>query len=222
MAAFLCGKGQILWVVMVNTTYVHPVNFLALGSRDMFDANNKAVDYLYRALCQSEFDWVQIEDLACRFWEQLKNAHAGNAQVQARLFATYRREYENFTHLHGELIDAMFQRFTVIVNNMRANVAVLPYDDHDRVIKLLHFLDRTVWSEKVEAILESEKYETLMVDELFSKLKSSKVDRGVRAKIENQTDPCSLALVSGSLICLRDFFLCLALCPCQMRSSTCW
>jgi hypothetical protein len=47
MATFLRGKGQILWNVMVNTTYVHPVNFLALGSRDMFDANNKAVDYLY-------------------------------------------------------------------------------------------------------------------------------------------------------------------------------
>jgi hypothetical protein len=37
-----------------------------------------------------------------------------------------------------------------------------------------------------------------MVDELFSKLKSSEVDRGVRAKIENPTDPYSLALVSGS------------------------
>jgi hypothetical protein len=55
-----------------------------------------------------------------------------------------------------------------------------------------------VWSGKVEAILESEKYETLMVDELFSKLKSSEVDRGVCAKIENLTDPHSLALVSGS------------------------
>jgi hypothetical protein len=108
---------------------------------------------------------------------QLKNAHAENAQVQARLFATYRREYENFTHLPGESIDAMFQRSTVIVNNMRANVAVLPYDDHDRAVKLLHSLDRTVWSGKVEAILESEKYETLTVDELFSKLKSSEVDR---------------------------------------------
>jgi hypothetical protein len=86
----------------------------------------------------------------------------------------------------------------VIVNNMRANVAVLPYDDHDRAVKLLHSLDRTVWSGKVEAILESEKYETLMVDELFSKLKSSEVDRGVRANIENPTDPHSLALVSGS------------------------
>jgi hypothetical protein len=64
------------------------MNFLALGSRDMFDANNKVVDYMYRSLCESEFKRVQIEDLACRIWEQLKNAHAGNTQVQARLFAT--------------------------------------------------------------------------------------------------------------------------------------
>jgi hypothetical protein len=69
MAAFLRGKGQILWDVMVNTAYVHLVNFLAPGSRDMFDANNKAIDYLYRALCQSEFDRVQTEDLACKIWE---------------------------------------------------------------------------------------------------------------------------------------------------------
>jgi hypothetical protein len=198
MAAFLRSKGQILWDVTVNTSYVHPLNSLALGERDMFDANNKVVEYLYRSLCQSEFERVQTEDLECRIWEQLKNAHAGNAQVQARLFATYRREYENFTHLPGKSIDAMFERFTVIVNNMRANVVVLPYDGHDRAVKIVHSLDRTLWSGKVEAILESEKYETLTVDELFSKLKSSEVDSGVRAKIENPTDPHSLALVSGS------------------------
>jgi hypothetical protein len=97
------------------------------------------------------------------------------------------------------------------VNNMRANVVVLPYDDHDRAVKLLHSLDRTVWSGKVEAILESEKYETLTVDELFSKLKSFEVDRGVRAKIENLTDSHSLALVSGSrtnaIMSLRQFSL---------------
>jgi hypothetical protein len=42
---------------------------------------------------------------------------------------------------------------------MRANVVVLPDDDHDRAVKFLHSLDRTVWSGKVEAILESEKYD---------------------------------------------------------------
>jgi hypothetical protein len=47
-----------------------------------------------------------------------------------------------------------------VVKNMRASVDVLPYDDHDRAVKLLHSLDRTVWGGKFEAIVESEKYDT--------------------------------------------------------------
>jgi hypothetical protein len=128
----------------------------------------------------------------------VKEAHVGNAQVQAWMYATYRREYENFTHLPGESIDALFRRFTVVVNNMRTNVHVLPYDDHDRAIKLLHSLDRTIWGGKFEAIVESEKYDTLMVNELFSKLKSAEVDWGMTAKLEGVTDSHSLALVGGS------------------------
>jgi hypothetical protein len=114
------------------------------------------------------------------------------------MYATYRREYENFTHLPGESIDALFQRLTVVVNNMRANVNVLPYDYHDRAVKLLHSLDRTIWGGKFEAIVESEKYDTLTVNELFSKLKSAEVDRGMTAKLDGPTDSHSLALVGGS------------------------
>jgi hypothetical protein len=91
------------------------------------------------------------------------------------MYATYRREYENFTHLPGESIDALFQRF-----------------------KLLHTLDRTIWGGKFEAIVESEKYDTLTVNELFSKLKSADVDRGMTAKLEGPSDSHSLALVGGS------------------------
>jgi hypothetical protein len=112
------------------------------------------------------------------------------------MYATYRREYENFTHLPGESIDALFQRFTVVVNNMRAN-DVLPYSDHDRAIKLLHSLDRTIWGGKFEAIVESEKYDTLKVNELFLKLKSAEVDRGMTAKLEGPTDSHSLASLVG-------------------------
>jgi hypothetical protein len=107
------------------------------------------------------------------------------------MYATYRREYENFTHLPGESIDALFQRFTVVVNNMWTNVDVLPY-------KLLHSLDRTIWGGKFEAIVESEKYDTLTLNELFSKLNSAEVDRGMTAKLEGPTDSHSLALVGGS------------------------
>jgi hypothetical protein len=128
----------------------------------------------------------------------LKEAHVGNAPDQAQMYATYQREYENFTHLPGESTDALFQRFTVVINNMRSNVDVLPYDDDDRAIKLLHSLDHTVWGRKFEAIVESEKYDTLTVNELFLKLKSVEVARGMTAKIEGPTDSHSLALIGGS------------------------
>jgi hypothetical protein len=180
----------------VDIGYVQLMNFLAPGSRDMFEANNKVVDYLFRALYQPEFDRVHTEHLACRIWSVLKEVHVGNAQVQARMYATYRRKYENFTHLPDESIDALFQRFTMIVNNMRANVDVLPYDDHDRAVKFLHSLDRTVWGEKFVAIAESEKYDTLTVNKLFSKLKSIEVDRGMTAKIETPTDSHSVVAIA--------------------------
>jgi hypothetical protein len=59
-------------------------------------------------------------------------------------------------------------------------------------------LDRTIWGGKFEAIVESEKYDTLTVNELFSKLKSAEVDRGMTAKLEGLTNSHSLALVGGS------------------------
>jgi hypothetical protein len=46
--------------------------------------------------------------------------------------------------------------------------------------------------------VESKKYDTLTVNELFSKLKSAKVDRGMTVKIEGPTNSHSLALVGGS------------------------
>jgi hypothetical protein len=64
-------------------------------------------------------------------------------------------------------------------------------------VKLLHALDRAVWEGKVEAILEYEKYTTLTVNELFSKLKSAEVDRGLTTRLESPTDSHSLALASG-------------------------
>jgi hypothetical protein len=47
MSAFLRGKGQIIWDVVENTSYLHPINFLAPGSRDMHNVNNKVVDYIF-------------------------------------------------------------------------------------------------------------------------------------------------------------------------------
>jgi hypothetical protein len=76
-----------------------------------------------------------------------------------------------------------------------ANKAQLPYDDHERALKWLHALDKRVWEVKVSTIIESPNYETLTVDELFSKLKSTMIDHQTKAKIENPGAP-TMALVS--------------------------
>jgi hypothetical protein len=53
-------------------------------------------------------------------------------------------------------------------------------------------LDRIIWGGKFEAIVESEKYDTVTMNELFSKLKSAEVDRGMTAKLEGPTIPIDL------------------------------
>jgi hypothetical protein len=74
--------------------------------------------------------------------------------------------------------------------------------------------------------VESEKYDTLTVNELFSKVKSAEVDRGMTAKIEGRTDSHSLSLIGGSKgksttnTSTRMFSLS-SLMSFQMRSSTC-
>jgi hypothetical protein len=50
---------------------------------------------------------------------------------------------------------------------------------------------------KVKAIRESEKYDTLTMNELFSKLKSTELGRCMTTRLESLTESHSLALVSG-------------------------
>ena len=80
---------------------------------------------------------------------------------------------------------------------MRANKPWLPYDDREMALKLLHALDRRVWDVKVSAIIESTNYNTLIVDELFSELKSTEIDYQTQAKIKNPSAP-TMALDSGN------------------------
>ena len=80
---------------------------------------------------------------------------------------------------------------------MRANKLPLPYDDHDRALKLLYALDWKVWDVKAFAIIESTNYDTLTVNELFSKLKSTEIDYQTQAKIKNPST-LTMALVSGN------------------------
>jgi hypothetical protein len=109
---FLERKGADLVGCDIDENYVTPENRKAPRGRENIEANARAVDYLFLALCQDEFERVMGKDQACKIWGKLKVAHGGDSHVWGRLFNVYRNEYENFVHLPGESIDAMFHHFT--------------------------------------------------------------------------------------------------------------
>lgn len=79
---------------------------------------------------------------------------------------------------------------------MHTNKAWLHYDDHEQCSKLLDALDQRDWKVKVSTITETPKYETLAMNELFSKLKSTEIDHQTRAKVE-KLGVHTMAIVSG-------------------------
>jgi hypothetical protein len=143
-------RGKLLDFIVLDKTYAIPFNIHTLmvtdaGAKAKYEANAKAVDHLVWSLCDPEFERVRHLNLAWPIWEKLLVAHGGDNHVKARLSVSYRMQYENFTQLPGEDIDATFQRFTAIVNNMKANVEDFSYTEHDQALKLLHVLDPNVW-----------------------------------------------------------------------------
>ena len=90
----------------------------------------------------------------------------------------------------------MFNRFQSIVKRVNANRSTnaLEYTEHEKALKLLYALDRSVWYLKVNTIIESAGYEALTVNELFSKLKATEVDNQTRAKLNGAPPSKSVAL----------------------------
>jgi len=150
------------------------------------EVNSKAYNALISCLARPEFDRVSDLLTAREIWARLANFHEGTNHVKSRLYETHWWEYENFTQLPGESIDTMFSRFQSIVKKVCANQpqGTQTYSDHEKAMKLHYALDCKVWEVKVQTIVESAGYETLTVDELFSKLKASEVEKLSRAKME--------------------------------------
>jgi hypothetical protein len=176
MSAYLQSISYWVWEICLDAIFNATSDRITPILMDFHDSNNKARNALCSCLSLGEFERVGHLTTAHQIWSTLERFHEGNDHLKTRVFEMYRREYENFTQLAGETIDSMFSRFLSIVNKMCANKAHLPYSDHETALNLLHALDWRVWEVKVLAIIESPNYETLTVDELFSKLKSIEID----------------------------------------------
>ncbi|WVZ94063.1 hypothetical protein U9M48_040004 [Paspalum notatum var. saurae] len=179
MEAFLVSQSQDIWDATQSTTFV----VLPVAERTMQDivaqheANAKAVNFLFSGLGPMDYERVSHLKTAREIWSLLSAHHEGTATIKARLVETYRREYENFVQKPGESVDDLFGRFQSIINKLRVNSApaALPYTDHQQAVKLLYALDRKIWEIKVNSIIESTGYDTIGVEALYSKLKTTEL-----------------------------------------------
>ena len=175
MQAHLMGISSRVWD-MEDPNYEVLAARVGQEQVDQHNTNSRACSVLFSSLKDCEFERVSDCSTAREIWQRLAAYHEGTPQVKNRLYETHKREYENLVQLEGESIDSLFARAQSIINKMKANKSTMVLDDHERAIKLLYALDRKIWDVKVNAIQESATLDTLTVDELYSKLKSSELD----------------------------------------------
>ena len=155
MRAFLLSQGSDLWEITIHPTF-SVIENVALRNTPAIvaqhDANFKAVNFLFAALGPVEFERVRELDTARQIWTTLVAHHEGTVQVKARLYQSYKREYENFAQKPGESNEDLFGRFQSIINKLRDNKAATDVlvSDHERALKLLHTLS-SVWEIKVNS-----------------------------------------------------------------------
>ena len=146
MKAYLLSQGSEIWEITQNAAYVIPDQRATPAQVDQYNANNKALNMLFAAVGDAEFQRVSYHVTAREIWTTLTEHHEGTAQVKARLFQTHRREYENFSQKPGESVQEMFTHFQSGINKLRANKGTedhLP-TDQEQALKLLHTLDPKV------------------------------------------------------------------------------
>jgi hypothetical protein len=120
MSTHLQGIDWLVWEIYEDATYImlEPRARVTQDQKDRHNANSRARTVLFSSLLLQEFERVSDCTNAREIWVRLQSYQEGTTQVKTRLYETYKREYENFTQLGGESIDAMFSRFQTIVNKM--------------------------------------------------------------------------------------------------------
>jgi hypothetical protein len=111
LSTLLQSIGYKVWEICLDVAFNATSERVTPIQVEFHDSNNKAHNALFSCHSQGEFEQVRHLATAHETWSTLKKFHEGNDHVKTRLFETYRREYENFVQLAGEMIDTMFSRF---------------------------------------------------------------------------------------------------------------
>ena len=109
--------------------------------KKMTQLNAKAMNILYYALDDNEFNRISTCMSAKKIWDMLEVTHEGTNQVKKSKINMLVHKYELFKMEHDELITKIFTHFTDIINGIK-NFGK-SYSNSDLVRKIFRSLSRT-------------------------------------------------------------------------------
>ncbi|KAK8516449.1 hypothetical protein V6N12_038691 [Hibiscus sabdariffa] len=106
-------------------------------------------------------------DNAKEFWDKLEVVHEGTNEVKETKIGLLNLNYENFKMDPNEDIKAMFNQFSIIVNELKGFVEAIP---EEKVVRKLIYSLPESWDSKKTAIIEAKNLKELKLDELIGSL----------------------------------------------------
>lgn len=158
--------------------------------------NAKAINCLFCALNEVEYNRVSICKTAKDIWDKLEITHEGTSQVKETKIDMLVHQYEMFKIDENEAISDMFIRFTNIVNALEG--LGKEYSNLEKVKKLLWSLPKQ-WEPKVTAIQEAKDLKTLSMDELIGSLMTHEIKIKKNMEDEKKKKEKSIALKAITL-----------------------
>nr|ADB85323.1 putative retrotransposon protein [Phyllostachys edulis] len=202
------SEGPATWEV-VRVPLVLP-EVATLASAALLANNNKAKNLLYAGLGRQEYDKICNLETAHEIWHTLETYHEGSSQIKQVRQTVFKSEYNKFEMRLGESIDDVFSRFNKVINQMR--VVDIEYSQSENATHLLATINTKEWEMKATTIEENINLSDLILELLYSKLKTHEIKRVDYPKKENMafiadplkrtSDGSSESLSGFSLACL--------------------
>ena len=167
-------------------THLHlqTIAYGLMKKRRWSNLNAKAMNALYCAIDQNEFNKISICESAYDIWHSLEVIHEGTNKVKEAKISSLVRKYELFKMNKDEPITEMFTRFTNITNDLKSLGET--YSQTDKVKKILRSLT-TDWEKKTTAIEEAQDLSKLTLDDLIGNLMAYEVHMKERREEEQST-----------------------------------
>ncbi|KAE8655891.1 Lysophosphatidyl acyltransferase 2, putative isoform 1 [Hibiscus syriacus] len=167
-----------------GANYTYWKNRMSEEETRMFQLNLKAIHILFCALGPDEYEKISSCTTAKEIWDKLQVTHEGTNELKESKISLLTHSYENLRMKSDEDIKAMMDRFSVIVNDLKAFGEVIPNE------KLSLTLDELIGSLLTHEMMIQDEVDLEKKDETKKETEKKKnVGVGLKStKVESDSD----------------------------------